>query len=416
MQNEELDLAEYTGALRRAFPAMTAAGVVFALLAVLATWLMKPAWEAEASLLMATKEEVPTLEALVGQQEGNPLSILKGIVRSRTALDRIARDQGIDRKELEEALEVETQNDANQLILRVRWKAGRDKAPAIVRSAIGVLESMRKEIGFSVASRQAKLLRQAITEKTVELDAAEAKVKEYQKGMKSLIDPTNPSSVLELLRTEKQLEQDLGALRLRIREARQRAAKVAGASVELPSGLPNAQDWQRKLSRAEYDLQIARVKDGEDSPNVVRLRKELQVTRAQLQKEIENYFRSVESNVDADVAKLEAERIVMEWRLESVRIMAKSAPQEGQELARLLREVSTLTTVLSNLRQQYELKQIDEVGDVSWSVLEEPHLTEDEPINKKFGRNGIVGFVVGALLVGALRMLGQRRRSFAQGG
>jgi len=412
MQNQELDLSEYTGTLGRAVPTMIVAGLILAILAVAATWYATPAWEAEASLLMATKERMsPTLEALIGPQEGNPLSILKGILRSRTSVEEIAKRNGIDRKDLEDALKVETENDSNQLTIGITWK-GKGKAIAITQSAIDVLEAMRKDIGFSVATRQARLLEQAIAQKTRELDKAEADVKQYQTRMKSLIDPTNPGSVLDLMRQEKQIEQDLGALKLQIREARGRATAVAGASVELPSGLPNAIDWQKRLSKAEYDLRIAKIKEGDASPNVVRLRKELEVTRGQLQKEITNYFQSVASNIDVDVAKLEAQRIVLEWRLESVRTMAKNAPKEAQELARLLREVSTLTNVLAGLRQQYELKQIEEVGDVSWSVLEHPHLTEDDPVNKKFVRNGAVGFLVGALFVGLIRVLGQRRKSF----
>ncbi len=163
--------------------------------------------------------------------------------------------------------------------------------------------------------------------------------------------------------------------------------------------------------KAEYDLRIAEVKLGPEAPEVVRLRRELTITRAQLQKEISNYLKSVSSNVDATIVQLEAQRIVLEWRVSSVQEMAKAAPDEAAQLQRRLREVGALTQVLSALRQQYELKKIDEVGDVSWSVLEPPFFTDEEPINKQFGRNGIVGFFLGMFLAVTVIILRQRGRS-----
>ena len=414
MQNPELDLSEYSTALRRAVSKMVIVGLVFGILAVVATYLMKPVWESEASLLMDSKPSVaPSIEALF-DQSANPLTVLKGILRSRTAVERIAKATSVDRKDLEAALDVKIANDENQLRINVKWK-GQGKAVEITEAALRTLDSMKKEIGFSVAARQAKQLEKAIIAKSAELQQAEQAVTDYTKQMKSMVDPSSSSSILEVMGQEKQLDTELKALNLQIQAARDRAKRIAGSSVELPSGLPNATDWQKRLSKAEYDLAIARNTLADSSPVVVRLRKELDVTRAQLQKEILNYFKSFQQNLDIDVGKLEALRIVTEMRLDVMREMARNAPKEGRELNRLVRESAILNSVVTTLRQQYELKKLDEIGDVSWSVLETPHLTDDEPVNKKFGRNGFLGFVAGAILVGILSMFGQRRRSFAAG-
>lgn len=414
MQNQELDLSEYSSALRRAVSKMVVVGLLFAGLAVLATYVVKPAWEAEASLLMDSKPQVaPSIEALF-DQSANPLTVLRGILKSRAATERIAKATGVDRKDLEAALEVKIANDENQLRINVKWK-GQGKAIDIVQASLRTLDSMKKEIGFSVAARQAKQLESAIETKSKELANVEQQVQDYQKQMKSLIDPSSAASISELMRQEKQLQTDLKALDLQIGAAKDRARRIAGASVELPSGLPNATDWQKRLSKAEYDLRIAKINQGDGSPVVIRLQKELQETRAQLEKEILNYFKSFEQSLDTDVGKLEAQRLVTEMRLNATREMASNAPKEARELNRLVREAAILNSVVTTLRQQYELKKLDEIGDVSWSVLEPPHLTEEEPVNKKFLRNGFVGFVIGAFLVALLAMFGQRSRSFSSG-
>ncbi len=415
MQHQELDLAEYSGALRRAVPKMLLAGIFFAGLAVGATYVIKPAWEVETSLLMASQDQASSsaLNALIGRKDAKPLAILKGILRSRTSMERVAKQLNVDREKLEDAVKVATVDDENQLTITVRWKQ-KEQAKQIAQAFLDTLSSMRKEIGFTVANRQSKLIEEAIIKKSKELDAAEKVATDYQKSMKAPVDPTAPGSVAELVKQKKQLESDVESLGIQIGEAK-KAAQRLGLSVELPSGLPNAQEWQAKLSKAEYDLRISQIKFGPAAPVVVNLKKELEITRQQLQKEILKYISAVSQNVDANIAMLQAQRIVAEWRLKAVSSMAAAAPDEARELSRRLRDVASLTAVVVGLRQQYELKKIEEIGDVSWSVLEEPFYTQEDPINKQFVRNGFLGFVVGALLMGALVGLGQRRRSFSAG-
>lgn len=412
MQTNELDLSEYGAAVRRSRPAIVVFGILCGILAVGLTAYSKPVYEVEASLLMATQsQQASSLSALLGKGDANPLNVLKGIVKSRSAQERIAKATSVDLKDLEKALAVTTSADENQLVLNVKWKQDKNKAKDIADATIRTLESMKREIGFSVASRQSTLLEKLIGEKQAELDAAETSVKDFQKVMKSPVDPTSPASIAELMKQRKQLESDLEALKIQIGEAKKQAQRVAGSPVDLPTGLPNAEEWRNRVVKAEYDLRIAEVKLGPEAPEVVRLRRELTITRAQLQKEISNYLKSVSSNVDATIVQLEAQRIVLEWRVSSVQEMAKAAPDEAAQLQRRLREVGALTQVLSALRQQYELKKIDEVGDVSWSVLEPPFFTDEEPINKQFGRNGIVGFFLGMFLAVTVIILRQRGRS-----
>jgi uncharacterized protein involved in exopolysaccharide biosynthesis len=416
MQTHELDLSEYGSSVRRARPAIFAIGVVFAVIAVGLTAYMKPMYQAEASLLMATQSQsVNPLSSFLGKADANPLNVLKGIIKSRTALERIAEQTQVDVKDLEKAIGVTTNADENQMVISVAWKTDKEKAKEIASATIQTLESMNQEIGFSVASRQSQLLEKQIAEKQKELEAAEKSVKDFQKIMKAPVDPTSPASLAELMKQRKQLEGDLEALKIQISEAKKQAQRVAGSSADLPTGLPNAEEWRGRVVKAEYDLRIAEVKLGPEAPEVVRLRRELQITRDRLQTEISNYLKSVSSNVDANIVQLEAQRIVLEWRVASVREMAIAAPDEATELQRRLREVAALTTVLSSLRQQYELKKVDEVGDVSWSVLEPPFFPDEEPINKNFVRNGVVGFFLGAFLSIGMTIIRQRGRSARSG-
>lgn len=416
MQTHELDLSEYSVALRRARPGIIVFGVICAVIAVGLTSYMKPMYQAEASLLMATQSQSANpLASVLGKADANPLNVLRGIIRSRSALERIAKATNTDIKDIEKAIAANVSGDENQLNITVQWKKDKDMAKRIAQATIDTLDQMKKEIGFSVANRQSQLLETQIREKQADLEAAEKSVKEFQKIMKAPVDPTSPASLAELMKQRKQLEGDLEALRITINEAKKQAQRVAGSSVDLPTGLPNADDWRNRVVKAEYDLRIAEVKLGPEAPDVVRLRRELQITRDQLQKEISNYLKSVSSNVDADIVQLEAQRIVLEWRVASVREMATAAPDEAAELQKRLREVAALTSVLQSLRQQYELKKIEEVGDVSWSVLEPPFFPEEEPINKNFVRNGGVGFFAGVFFAMMGTILRQRGRSARSG-
>lgn len=416
MQTQELDLSEYSVALRRARPAILMFAAVCAAIAVGLTLYVKPMYQAEATLLMATQtQSVNPLSSILGKADADPLSVLRGIVRSRTSMERIAAKTGTELKDLEKAVSATINSEENQLTITVQWKKDKDMAIKIAAATIETLDQLKKDIGFSVANRQSQLLERQIKQKQSELDAAVKSVKEFQKIMKAPVDPTNPASIAELMKQRRQLESDLEALRITIREAKKQAERVAGTSVDLPTGLPNADEWRNRVVKAEFDLRIAEVKLGPEAPDVVRLRRELQITRDQLQREISNYFKSVSSNVDANIVQLEAQRIVLEWRVASVREMATAAPDEAAELQKRLREVAALTGVLSTLREQYELKKIDEVGDVSWSVLEPPFFPDEEPINKNFGRNGIVGFLAGCFFASMATIIRQRGRSARTG-
>lgn len=414
MPSPDVDLTPYAKAARRNVWAILTVGLVFGLLGVAATAVIKPQWQAEASLLLASQDQAASsaLSALVGRKEAKPLAILKGIVRSRSALERVAKEAGVDRELLEESLKVTTVDDANQLTLTIGWK-DKDQAIGLLQDVIDTLEAMRSEIGFTVANRQSKLIEQAIKKKEQELDTAESAVMAFQKRMKAPVDPTAPSTFADLMKSKKQLEADVKALASQIGQAKENALRL-GAAVELPSGLPNAQEWQTKLSKAEYDLQIAQVKFGPAAPEVVRLKREVEITREQLQKAVRKHIAAVSSNVDATIADLQAQKIVAQIRLDSVNAMVAAAPDEAKALNKLLREVAALTEVLASLRQQYELKKIEEIGNVSWSVLEAPFLTQEDPINKQYARNGVLGFLVGCLLAVGVTLVRERQRPAAE--
>lgn len=389
---------------------------VCAAIAVGLTLYMKPMYQAEATLLMATQtQSVNPLSSILGKADADPLSVLRGIVRSRTSMERIAAKTGTELKDLEKAVSATINSEENQLTITVQWKKDKDMAIKIAAATIETLDQLKKDIGFSVANRQSQLLERQIKQKQSELDAAVKSVKEFQKIMKAPVDPTTPASIAELMKQRAQLESDLEALKITIREAKKQVERVAGSPVELPTGLPNADEWRNRVVKAEYDLRIAEVKLGPEAPDVVRLRRELQITRDQLQQQISNYLKSVTSNVDANIVQLEAQRIVLEWRVASVREMAAAAPDEAAELQKRLRDVTELTGMVSALRQQYELKKIDEVGDVSWSVLEPPHFPDEEPMNKNFIRNGFVGFFAGVFFAAMGTIIRQRGRSARSG-
>ena len=78
---------------------------------------------------------------------------------------------------------------------------------------------------------------------------------------------------------------------------------------------------------------------------------------------------------------------------------ADAAPRESLEYQRLSREVGTLSSLVSQLRVDYEQAKLESADDPNrWEILDPP-TADDEPINKKYSRNvalaALGGFFLG---------------------
>lgn len=146
---------------------------------------------------------------------------------------------------------------------------------------------------------------------------------------------------------------------------------------------------------------MAELTYGPDAPNVVKLKREIQLARQQLQKEIENYLRAVNMNLDPNLASLEMQKAGLEAQVGALQQLAVRAPEDTMHLQRLAREVATLNDIVQQLRINLEQARMELARDPNrWEVLENGTLKE-EPVNKRWKLNIAVALAVG-LIVGTL--------------
>lgn len=384
------------------------------------TRLSPPSYEAKATLLLALPDRAAAGINLISAGGPTPLSIIASVLRSRTAEDRIIEDTKIGRRELQEFLVIDEEPKANSLHIRMTYRPN-SKALAVVASAVETLRELDKEIGFSVASRTATSLEQGIAVKEGELKAAEKQLAEFQSNMRTPIsfagngsggaDAAFSAMATSYNKQLKDLEFQLKSLETELGEARTRAKQSALAASSVATGVPQVQSWRDMLTRKQYDLNIASQRLGPSSPEVVRLKRELDVTQRQLQVEIAKYVESVNTGVAPEIARLEAQEMLLKWQVEYLRPLAKAAPTEAMQLKRLTAEVATLQTVVAQLRAKYETAKLEAAVDqVKWSVLDKPAL-DDTPSNFRPVRTG--GMLAATLtLLGLVVLLaGERRRA-----
>lgn len=381
--------------------------VLGALLGFGVTTYLPARWESRASLLLPLPDTGGSaggnpLTALIGGGSASPLDILEGVLTSRKAIERIASKSGYDPEKLEDALKVRADSPKNQLNIVIEDEKP-DRGRKVLAEAISALDLMTKDLGLSVASRTKKELEIALVGKQTELKAAVGRLTAFQRVAKTVPDPTTPYSAAGYLKAYSDAKIDLGKVEKSLAVARTQAGIAGSAPVELPTGSPEKDVWHDKLVEKETELQLARVHFGEKAPEVVTLREQVEVLRGRIRTEMARKLQAVNSQVDERIASLEANRQLLVWQVDVLKSLADKAPGEAAELMKLQGEVTTLTTVLGELRAQYEKVKIDaDVDKVRWSILEDPY-TVKPAVNKRFIRStaigGALGLALGAFIV-----------------
>lgn len=377
-------------------PAIGAALGVAAM--ALYTLLVPPRWLAKAALLIPYDENAATrlgLPAMV-QQAADPLSVLRGIVLSRSSLVRVSQATGLSVRELEERFDVQASPEDNQLLLACQH-TNRALAEEVVRQAIRSLAYLARTNTVSVGSRQAKYLEEAIARRKEDLDAAQRELAQYVRDSRTVLDPSSPLANAEYVRRYRDAQMELAKVEQEIAAMRDSATRLGGPTLEVPSGIPEIEAWRAKTAQAEYDLKVARSQYGEEAPAVVRARQALEAARQSLRQEVGRYVQSVNQGVTQKVADLVAQRTVLQWQADTLRKLADATPEEAVEFSKKLQRVQELTASLAFLQEQYEqAKAKAEVERVRWSLLTPPYV-EEKPVNKSYTRNGLIGLLLGGL-------------------
>lgn len=415
MIEEEVDLRPTFRNWGRRWWLIALWGILLAGAAGIATFLLPPRWGATAVLVFPLQNDTSGLAALVtGTSNADPLKIFAGVLQSRTAAQLIgqSRDVNLPRETVQKAIEVQTDEPTNQLIIKASNK-NKTEALNMCKEAIVVLGQLSANLNFSQSKKQADLTQAALNKHSNALSADEDQLVDSLKTFKSVPNPTNPLVNTDPIQKYKDAKFQLGQVNKALSVARSQAAKSARAEANnLPTQLPTA-EWQSRLKEAEYQLRLQQIQFGPDSPQVQLAKQQVDETKQTLQQEISRTLKSVNTGVAPDIADLEARQMLLQWEVDQAKGPAESAPNESLELQRLLRKVGIETQVVQGLWQQYEGEKISaDVDRVRWSVLEDAEL-EPAPVNKLYVRNCGIGLAIGLLfgLIGASR--GRKRGTAA---
>lgn len=320
--------------------------------------------------------------AVLNASAATPLRTIKGVMTSDRATRAIIDKFHLDWRKFEYEFEVTDESQTNQL--QISYDSTDPKLILnLLQFAVDELADLDKEFNFSVGTKQAVALGEEVKKKEKEVEHAEDALLKLQKSQRTISDPTDPKSISAYLENYQKLEMQLGAVNVQLKVLREQLNSAA-ADANIPSSIPPAIAWQKKLSDVEYRLRVARTTMGEQNPEIVRLKRIEEQTKEQYKNDVQKYLTSVNKNLDPNVALLESKRILLEYQTNQARELARIAPDEGLKLAREVTEVLTLRKVLATLRGQYEQAKIEaEVSKVRWSVLDPPYI-ERKPVNKRY--------------------------------
>jgi len=396
--------------LRKSWRAIAIGFGAAAIVAAVITFLLPRQWQARAAIIMPIEDQAVSSFAILGGQ-ATPVEYYLGILDSYPARRSLAETAKIELKDLEEKYDLQSSPVESQVRIAVKDE-NKKLALEMVQAALDHLRSTVNTTVASMASREAEFLQQALSERERDLAIAEERLVEFTRSAKTSLSPENPLSGVSVVARQRELGIALERKEEQIKAAKNQAQRRAEPSAEIPLGIPSIEEWRKRVETLEYDLNLKRISLGDQAPEVVGLKESLTITRKSLQEAVQNYLKANRLNLSDDLARLESERQVLAWELETLGKIAESAPTEATQYSMLLRNVRSITESISSLRAQFEAARVKaEVERARWSVLVEPYI-EDEPMPRGTTRNAALGGVLGAGLA-ALWALARRPKAGA---
>jgi uncharacterized protein involved in exopolysaccharide biosynthesis len=408
MREGEVNVVDFFRAAARNWRVVAAWALILAVGVAAYTFVVPARWAARAALLLPIPEagvqgDVAGFAFMPGGAQ--PASMLRAVIESRTAIAEVAEATQLTPRQVRAMLSVE--EDLQRSLLMIAAESN-DKRQALtaVRTAVASLQRIEREVGFSIASKQATILEGAVATKRRELAAAEERLLAYQKRMTTIPDDGEGQSVAGYVERLQELDLELESVKKEL-EVQKRLAAGRLPEPELPTGLPQLDRWRERLRDAEFKLDLERTRFRDDAPTVRALAREVEVARGALEKEVAAFVRSMHETINDKTAELEARRLVLELQVQTARELAARAPGEAVEFRRHLRAVNNAAETYRRVLTDFEIARTQaEASRVRWTVLDGPYV-EDRPVNKSFARNTAFGLILG-LVIGLFVAAGRR--------
>lgn len=402
--SQEVELEDqYVQAVKNRWLWLVSGAVISSVLAVTITYFLRPEYVGNAVLLVSLPSGSSGAAAAQLSGGPSPVNLLRGVALSSEAVRRTSKDTGIPMSKLAERLDAKAELQRNQLILAV-VDTDKSAAASIVTKWLKNTDTLAKETGFGVASKQAVAIKSALDENISKLKDAEKALSEFQKNASTVTNPSDPTSALfyanQARKIQAQMDVTESALRSKMSEVR-----ASGRNANLPSDLTESLPARRELLDAELEYERARSQYGDDSPKLKSAAEKLESSRTAFRQEVSNQLRNAAEGLDEEVANYQAQLMVLSVQEKMWRNLAKQAPGEAMELTKLAFEVETYEAIVDNLRQKYEKSLLDmDVDAITYSVLSPPKALPD-PVNKDYVLNGFFGALVGVFLAGGVAIM-----------
>lgn len=384
-----------------------------------ATWLPAPVYEAYSVLLFpgGAPSPIAGLAQSLGISltgGGNvPLKMYRTVLESDRIRRLLSEQVGLTTRQLQQMTTLEEDPQASSIKIIVRHTDPL-VAQKVAKQYIDALATLNRELNLPLARGQVEFLERELALRNKQLREAEDRLLQFQRRAVYVEAPDGVSRDYPAETAERYpvangtYARQLTDARLRLQqvmqqleEARSLARRRAQNAENLPADIPSADQWRQKLTELEYELRVAEITYGPDAPSVVRLKRQVELTRQQLRQEIERYLQAVRLNLDPQLASLEMQRVGLEAQINALQRLAEQSPEDTLVLQRLTREVTTLSNIVQQLRVALEQARLEMSRDPNrWEVLEEGTLKE-RPVNKRWKLNLAIA-VSGGVMVGVL--------------
>lgn len=400
---------------------------------ILYTVLTKPVWEASATIVFPSR--TPSILGAGGMSEQGslasaltggptPLKIYKGFLESERVLKMVSEETGLKRKEVFRRREIVDQSMESSLTVSARSRDG-EEAKKVVQAHLDALDKVNTEVNEPLYEDDSRVLGQKLGEQKARVERIERQLLNFQRNAvtapmvgatgqgKDSTVVTGPARWQDM---QRQIEIGIQKVNGNIQSVRKQIT-ASGKTGQIPSNLPPVKKWRDRLVELEYELKLKELSFAPESPEVLHLRESVKETRSKMEKEIAAYAGAVQSGaidptaIEESLTGLVTERFGLEAQLSAVKKLAALAPQESITLSQLTRELATQSTILQQVQAQYELAKIQEMRNPNrWQILDEPEVAE-EPVNKSFGKAGVIFGLLGMVLGTMAAMIAEGRKS-----
>lgn len=373
---------------------------LFCVVAAVVFTAVRPArFESRASILASqpSPTEISSLRLLGLGQGPQSIQVLRGMLESQEARNRVAERANVAADQLPRLVRVQPVEPLGQLQL-VAHTRDRAQGEVILAAMLEVLAELDQEKADSISNQQTAATRNALARKREELDAVEAQLVEFQRTASTVPASQEPrvgfgyAARLEELRTQREAAQRT------LQEFDRAARDVAAGGLDTPVNLPHLSALRATYLEAQIQFDLISGEFVEGAAEYRRAAQELEAARTALDAEYAAYARSVSGRVDPELAELQAQLNLLNWEITELTALSRIAPEEAVEFARLLLEAeatgraySELTTELERLTVQIEANQ------VRWTILDSPYSVPD-PVNKNFILTGLIALMAGGMV------------------